>query len=135
MVQFEVALDFRPSLSYTNTREGSPGDGRDDLGFSTARRVMEQVQSILQMLGGMGVVGTVIIGVLAGIAATIIMPGNDPSGIIVTPLIGIAGAGLATYLGQYLNITIAGQLSGFIAAVIGSILILLAYRMIFRKTG
>ncbi|HTN43705.1 MAG TPA: GlsB/YeaQ/YmgE family stress response membrane protein [Nitrospiria bacterium] len=96
---------------------------------------MEQVNSILQLLGGMGVVGTVIIGVLAGIAATIIMPGDDPSGIIVTPLIGIAGAGLATYLGQYLNVSITGELSGFIAAVVGSILILLAYRIIFRRAG
>jgi uncharacterized membrane protein YeaQ/YmgE (transglycosylase-associated protein family) len=96
---------------------------------------MEQVQSILQHLGGMGAVGTVIIGILASIAATIILPGDDPSGILVTPLIGIAGASLATYLGQYLNITIAGQLSGFIAAVVGSILILLVYRIIFRKTG
>jgi uncharacterized membrane protein YeaQ/YmgE (transglycosylase-associated protein family) len=96
---------------------------------------MEQVQSILQHLGGMGTVGTVIIGILAGMAATIIMPGDDPSGIIVTPLIGIAGASLATYLGQYLKISTAGQLSGFIAAVFGSILILLVYRMIFRRAG
>lgn len=96
---------------------------------------MEQIQSIFQVLGGMGVVGTVIIGALAGIAATVIMPGDDPSGIIVTPLIGIVGAFLATYLGQYLNVSIKGQLSGFIAAVVGAILILLAYRIIFRRTG
>jgi len=96
---------------------------------------MEQVNSILQLLGGMGVVGTVIIGVLAGIAATIIMPGDDPSGILITPLIGIAGAGLATYLGQYLKISITGEFSGFIAAVVGSLLILLAYRIIFRRSG
>jgi uncharacterized membrane protein YeaQ/YmgE (transglycosylase-associated protein family) len=96
---------------------------------------MEQAVSIFQSLGAMGVVGTVIIGVLAGIAATLIMRGDDPSGIIVTPLIGIAGASLATYLGQFLTISIAGELAGFIAAVVGAILILLAYRMIFRKTG
>jgi len=83
----------------------------------------------------MGVVGTIIIGVLAGIAATIIMPGDDPSGVIVTPLIGIAGASLATYLGQYLKISMAGELSGFLAAVVGAILILLVYRIIFRRTG
>jgi len=96
---------------------------------------MEQVNSILQLLGGMGVVGTVIIGILAGIAATIIMPGDDPSGIIITPLIGIAGASLATYLGQYLKISITGELSGFLAAVVGSLLILVAYRIIFRRSG
>ena len=96
---------------------------------------MDQVNSILQLLGGMGVVGTVIIGILAGIAATIIMPGDDPSGIIITPLIGIAGASLATYLGQYLKISITGELSGFLAAVVGSLLILVAYRIIFRRSG
>jgi len=96
---------------------------------------MEHAESFLQSLGAMGMVGTVIIGVLAGIAATLIMPGNDPSGVIVTPLIGIAGAWLATYLGQYLNISIAGEGSGFVAAVVGALLILLAYRIVFRRTG
>ena len=99
---------------------------------------MEQAQSILQLLGAMGamgVVGTIIIGVLAGIAATLLMPGDDPSGFIVTPLLGIAGSALATWLGQYLNISMAGELSGFIAAVAGALLILLAYRVIFRRTG
>jgi uncharacterized membrane protein YeaQ/YmgE (transglycosylase-associated protein family) len=96
---------------------------------------MEHAESILQSLGAMGVVGTIIIGVLAGIAATIIMPGDDPSGIIITPLVGIAGATLATYLGQFLNIAMAGELSGFLAAVVGSILILLTYRIVFRRTG
>jgi uncharacterized membrane protein YeaQ/YmgE (transglycosylase-associated protein family) len=96
---------------------------------------MEHAESILQSLGSMGVVGTIIIGVLAGIAATLIMPGDDPSGIIITPLIGIAGAGLATYVGQYLNVSMTGELSGFLAAVIGAILILLAYRIIFRRAG
>ena len=97
--------------------------------------ILEQFQSVLQSLGAMGVAGTIIIGVLAGIAATLLMPGDDPSGFIVTPLIGIAGASLATWLGQYFNISMAGKLSGFIAAVAGSILILLAYRVIFRRTG
>ena len=96
---------------------------------------MEQIQSILQSLGAMGVVGTVIIGVLAGIAATLLMPGDDPSGFIVTPLLGIAGSALATYLGQYLNVSVAGGLSGFVAAVAGALLILLAYRIVFRRTG
>jgi uncharacterized membrane protein YeaQ/YmgE (transglycosylase-associated protein family) len=96
---------------------------------------MEQIQSILHSLGAMGVVGTIIIGVLAGVAATLIMPGNDPSGFIITPLLGIAGSALATYLGQYLNISIAGELSGFVAAVAGALLILLAYRIVFRRTG
>lgn len=96
---------------------------------------MEQVQSILTSLGAMGVVGTIVIGAVAGIAATLIMPGDDPSGLIVTPLLGIAGASLATYLGHYLKVSIAGELSGFVAAVVGAMLILLAYRIVFRRTG
>jgi uncharacterized membrane protein YeaQ/YmgE (transglycosylase-associated protein family) len=96
---------------------------------------MEQLQSILESLGAMGVVGTILIGVAAGIVATLLMPGNDPSGVIVTPLLGIAGSALATWLGQFLNIAIAGELSGFIAAVAGALLILLAYRIVFRRTG
>jgi uncharacterized membrane protein YeaQ/YmgE (transglycosylase-associated protein family) len=97
--------------------------------------MMEQFQSMLASLGAMGVVGTIIIGVLAGIAATLLMPGDDPSGIIVTPLLGIAGASLATWLGDYLDISMVGELSGFIAAVAGALLILLAYRIVFRRTG
>jgi uncharacterized membrane protein YeaQ/YmgE (transglycosylase-associated protein family) len=96
---------------------------------------MEQAQSILESLGAMGVIGTVVIGVLAGFAATVLMPGDDPSGLIITPLLGIAGSSLATYLGQVLDISTAGEVSGFVAAVVGALLILLAYRIVFRKTG
>lgn len=96
---------------------------------------MEQLEGILNSLGAMGVVGTIIIGALSGLAATLIMPGDDPSGLIVTPLIGIAGSSLATYLGNYLNISTAGELSGFVAAVVGALLILLVYRILFRRTG
>jgi uncharacterized membrane protein YeaQ/YmgE (transglycosylase-associated protein family) len=96
---------------------------------------LEQSQSLLRALGGMGVAGTLVIGVLAGIAATLLMPGDDPSGFIVTPLVGIAGSELATWLGQMLDITVAGEWSGFTAAVIGAMLILLAYRIVFRRRG
>ncbi len=96
---------------------------------------MEQVQSILESLGAMGIVGTIVIGAVAGIAATLIMPGDDPSGLIVTPLLGIAGSSLATYLGHYFKLSSAGEFSGFVAAVVGAMLILLVYRIVFRKTG
>lgn len=96
---------------------------------------MEQFESILNSLGALGIVGTILIGALAGLVATIIMPGNDPSGLLLTPLIGVAGSSLATYLGNYFDISIAGELSGFVAAVVGAILILLVYRIVFRRTG
>jgi len=99
------------------------------------KSALDQMRSVLHALGGMGVAGTIVIGVLAGIAATLLMPGDDPSGLIVTPLIGIAGSLLATWLGQYVHLTVAGEWSGFVAAVVGSMLILLAYRLVFRKRG
>jgi uncharacterized membrane protein YeaQ/YmgE (transglycosylase-associated protein family) len=96
---------------------------------------LDQIQSLLRALGSLGVAGTIVIGVLAGIAATLLMPGDDPSGFIVTPLVGIAGSVLATWLGQYVHLTVAGEWSGFVAAVVGAMLILLAYRIIFRRRG
>jgi uncharacterized membrane protein YeaQ/YmgE (transglycosylase-associated protein family) len=96
---------------------------------------LDQIQSLLRALGSLGVAGTIVIGVLAGIAATVLMPGDDPSGFIVTPLVGIAGSVLATWLGQYVHLTVAGEWSGFVAAVVGAMLILLAYRIIFSRRG
>lgn len=94
---------------------------------------MESVTSVLESLGAMGIIGTVIIGLAAGTIAKILMPGRDPGGIILTALLGIGGSALATYLGAQLGITIAGELSGFIAAVAGSFLILAVYRLLFRR--
>jgi len=93
----------------------------------------DSVTAVLEKLGALGIVGTVLIGLLAGAVAKLIMPGKDPGGIILTALLGIGGSALATYLGNQLGITIAGETSGFIAAVAGALLILLAYRIVFRR--
>ena len=95
----------------------------------------KQVTGFLEALGGMGVVGTIIIGFLAGVTAKLIMPGKDPGGLILTTLLGVGGASLATYLGQRFGMSIPGEASGFISAVIGAFLILLIYRVMFRRTG
>jgi uncharacterized membrane protein YeaQ/YmgE (transglycosylase-associated protein family) len=96
---------------------------------------VSSVQKVLESLGTKGIIGTVLIGLAAGALAKLIMPGKDPGGIILTCVLGIGGSALATFLGQYLNISIAGEVSGFIAAVAGSLLILLAYRIVFRDRG
>lgn len=96
---------------------------------------LSSIQQVLDSMGAMGIVGTILIGLLSGALAKVIMPGKDPGGIILTALLGIGGSSLATFLGHYLGITIAGELSGFIAAVAGALLILLAYRIVFRHQG
>ena len=78
----------------------------------------------------MEIIWTIIIGLLAGIVAKLLMPGRDPGGFIITILLGIAGAFLATWLGQAIGWYSAGEGAGFIGAVVGAILILIVYRLI-----
>lgn len=81
------------------------------------------------------IIWVVIIGAVVGLIAKFLVPGRDPGGFIVTPLIGIAGAVVATYLGQFLHIYEPGQNAGFIGAVVGAVIILLVYRAIRRRSG
>jgi uncharacterized membrane protein YeaQ/YmgE (transglycosylase-associated protein family) len=73
-----------------------------------------------------------IIGLVVGAIAKLIMPGKDPGGIIVTMLIGIVGALLAGFLGRTLGWYHEGEAAGFIASVIGAILLLVIYRLLTR---
>ncbi|MBE9606753.1 GlsB/YeaQ/YmgE family stress response membrane protein [Acetobacteraceae bacterium H6797] len=78
----------------------------------------------------MGLIWTIIIGFLAGVVAKFIMPGrNEPSGFILTTILGIVGAALASYLGQAIGWYRAGEGAGFIGAVVGAIIILWIYGM------
>ena len=70
---------------------------------------------------------------VVGAIAKLLMPGRDPGGCIVTILLGIAGALVATYLGQAVGWYRPGQTAGFIGAVVGAMLLLLLYRLIFRR--
>lgn len=81
----------------------------------------------------MEIIGTLVIGLVAGVIAKLLMPGKDPGGCIITILIGIAGAFVATYLGKFLGIYEPGETAGFIGAVIGSILILWIYRILVKR--
>ena len=76
---------------------------------------------------------TLIIGLVIGAVAKLLMPGRDPGGCIITMLIGIAGSFIASYLGQALNWYKPGEPAGFIASVIGAMLLLLLYRLIAPK--
>ena len=78
----------------------------------------------------MSIIWAIIIGFIVGLVAKFLMPGRDPGGFIVTTLLGIVGALLATFLGQAMGIYAAGQSAGFIGAVIGAIIVLAVYHMV-----
>jgi len=82
----------------------------------------------------MHILWTIIIGFLAGLVAKLITPGRDPSGFIITTLLGIAGAFIATYLGQAIGWYQAGQGAGFIGAVVGAVILLAIYHA-FRRSA
>ena len=79
----------------------------------------------------MSIIWTILIGFVVGLVARFIMPGrNAPKGFILTSLLGIGGSMFATYFGQYLGLYHAGEVAGFIGAVIGSMLLILVWRSI-----
>lgn len=78
----------------------------------------------------MDIIVTLVIGLVVGIVAKFIMPGRDSGGFIITTLLGIAGAFVARFLGQALNWYQAGEPAGFIASVIGAVILLTLYRLV-----
>lgn len=80
----------------------------------------------------MGIIATIIIGLVVGAIAKLLMPGRDPGGFIITALIGLAGALLGGFLGRMLGFYQPDQPAGFIASVIGAMILLLLYRVIAK---
>lgn len=79
---------------------------------------------------------TLIIGLVVGAIAKLLMPGRDPGGVIVTMLIGVAGALLAGFLGRALGwYNNPGEGPGIIASIIGAMLLLLIYRFFIGRRG
>jgi uncharacterized membrane protein YeaQ/YmgE (transglycosylase-associated protein family) len=79
----------------------------------------------------MSILWTIIIGFVAGVIAKFIMPGdNEPAGFVLTAILGIVGAFVATYLGQALGWYRPGEGAGLIGAVVGAIIVLLVYSMV-----
>jgi uncharacterized membrane protein YeaQ/YmgE (transglycosylase-associated protein family) len=82
----------------------------------------------------MGILWTIIIGFIAGVIAKFIVPGgNEPSGFILTTILGIVGAFVATYLGQAIGWYRAGEGAGLIGAVVGAIIVLAIWGAITRR--
>ncbi|WP_267422048.1 GlsB/YeaQ/YmgE family stress response membrane protein [Methylobacterium sp. GC_Met_2] len=82
----------------------------------------------------MGILWTVIIGFLAGVIAKFLMPGpNEPSGFILTTILGIVGAFVATFLGQAIGWYGPNQGAGFIGAIVGAVVVLFIYGFIASR--
>ena len=79
----------------------------------------------------MGIIWTIIIGFVAGVIAKFLMPGkNEPSGFILTTILGVVGAFVATYLGQAIGWYRADEGAGFIGAIVGAVVVLLIWGLI-----
>ena len=84
----------------------------------------------------MGIIWTILIGFAAGVIAKLVTPGrNEPSGFILTALLGVVGAFVATYLGQGLGWYAPGQGAGLIGAVVGAVIVLLVWAFVRRRTS
>ena len=81
----------------------------------------------------MGIISTVIIGFIVGVIARFLKPGNDSMGFIMTTVLGIAGAALANFIGAGLGWYAPGQAAGWIASIVGAIILLVLYGMITKK--
>lgn len=75
-----------------------------------------------------------LIGLLVGVIAKFLMPGNDPGGFIITMLLGVAGALIAGFAGRSLGWYNEGEPAGFIASVVGAMILLLVYRMFASRS-
>ena len=83
----------------------------------------------------MSILGTIIVGFIVGLIARAVKPGNDRMGIIMTTLLGIAGAFVARFIGQAMGLYGPNDAAGWIASVIGAIVLLFIYGMIRGRRG
>ena len=82
----------------------------------------------------MSIIGTIVIGFIVGLIARAIKPGNDRMGLIMTTLLGIAGAFIARYVGQAMGWYTEGQAAGWIASVIGAVILLVIYGLVAGRS-
>lgn len=75
---------------------------------------------------------TLLIGLIVGLVARALMPGNNRTGIIMTTILGIVGAFVGTYLGQWLGWYQVGETAGFIASVVGAMIVLLFAKLLVK---
>jgi uncharacterized membrane protein YeaQ/YmgE (transglycosylase-associated protein family) len=81
----------------------------------------------------MAVIGWILFGLLVGALAKLVMPGRDPGGILVTMLLGIAGALLGGFIGRAMGLYGPGEAAGFLMSFLGAVILLILYRMMMRR--
>ena len=81
----------------------------------------------------MGIIGTIVVGLIVGAIARFVLPGEQKMGWIMTCLLGIAGSLIAGYAGQALGWYAAGQAAGWIASVVGALVLLIVVGMLRKK--
>jgi uncharacterized membrane protein YeaQ/YmgE (transglycosylase-associated protein family) len=77
----------------------------------------------------------IFVGLLVGVVAKLLLPGRDPGGVVITILIGIAGSIIAGFIGRSIGWYTAGEPVGFIASILGAIVLLFLYRAVAGKSG
>lgn len=81
----------------------------------------------------MGIIGTIVVGLIVGLIARALHPGRDNMGIVMTIILGIGGALIAKYVGQFLHFYAEGQSAGWIASILGAIVLLVIYGIVKRN--
>ena len=78
----------------------------------------------------MGILAWIIVGLIVGVIAKLVMPGNDPGGMIITILLGIGGALLGGFIGRALGFYAVGEPAGWLMSIVGAIVLLALYRAV-----
>jgi len=96
-------------------------------GAAEARRTCPAMEEL------MGILGWILFGLVVGALAKLVMPGKDPGGIIVTMLLGIAGAVIGGFVGRAMGFYGEGEAAGFLMSFLGAVVLLALYRMMIGR--
>ena len=80
-----------------------------------------------------GLIAWIVFGIIIGALAKLVMPGRDPGGLLITMLLGIAGALLGGFVGRSLGFYGPGEAAGWLMSILGAIILLAIYRMVARR--
>lgn len=82
-----------------------------------------------------GIIGTIFVGLIVGLIARAVKPGDDKLGWIMTIVLGVGGSFLANFVGEQLGLYKSGDAAGWIASVLGAIVLLVIYGLVMKKSA